>query len=119
MIEDFIFEQLKGLVADQVYPNQAPENTAAPYIVYKQVSGEVENSGGTIIQNDRWQIDSFPVEYRAGKILARDIRAAFPTSGVVNEICVIRVEFGGPEDLYDTEVERHYQSTDLLIEYQE
>ena len=119
MIEDFIFARLRSLVSDRVYPNQAPPDTPFPYIVYKQVSGVPLDSGGTMIHSDRWQIDSYPNEYRAGKILARAIRAAIPTTGVHDSICVIRVEHEGPEDMYDNGVERHYQSSDLLIQYEE
>ncbi|QCT61233.1 DUF3168 domain-containing protein [Staphylococcus aureus] len=38
-LESDIFDTLKGLVSNRVYPDVAPANAAKPYIVYQQISG--------------------------------------------------------------------------------
>ena len=39
-VESDIFNTLRGLVADRVFPDVAPFNTPRPYITYQQVGGE-------------------------------------------------------------------------------
>lgn len=38
-VEKGIFDALRGLVADRVYPDVAPEAAARPYITYQQIGG--------------------------------------------------------------------------------
>jgi hypothetical protein len=38
-LESSIFDALKGLVTNRVYPDQAPQKVDLPYIVYQQVGG--------------------------------------------------------------------------------
>ena len=42
-LEAAIFEALKSLVANRVYPDVAPEKVARPYITYHQVGGAAVN----------------------------------------------------------------------------
>ena len=42
-IESQIFAALKGLVANRVYPDLAPDAAVRPYIVYQQVGGKAVN----------------------------------------------------------------------------
>lgn len=42
-VESVIFDTLKGLVANRVFPDIAPAGTARPYITYQQVGGEAVN----------------------------------------------------------------------------
>ncbi|WP_298406566.1 DUF3168 domain-containing protein [Janthinobacterium sp.] len=59
-IETALFEALRGLVADRVYPDLAPENTVRPYITYQQVGGDAVNFVENTIpskKNARMQIN--------------------------------------------------------------
>lgn len=59
-VETFIFEALRGLVNDRVFPDVAPEQTPRPYATYQQVGGESVNfvdSGVPSLKNGRWQIN--------------------------------------------------------------
>jgi len=42
-VESSIFNALKGLVSNRVFPDIAPELTARPYITYQQVGGLAVN----------------------------------------------------------------------------
>jgi hypothetical protein len=42
-IEATIFNTLKGLVANRVYPDVAPEGASRPYITYQQTGGQAIN----------------------------------------------------------------------------
>lgn len=59
-VETIIFEALRGLVNDRVYPDVAPEQATRPYITYQQVGGEAVNFVDTAVpsmKNGRWQIN--------------------------------------------------------------
>lgn len=59
-IETALFAALRGLVADRVFPDVAPENTPRPYITYQQTGGDAVNFvEGTIPskKNARMQIN--------------------------------------------------------------
>lgn len=38
-VEKQIFDALRALVSDRVYPDFAPENAARPYVTYQQIGG--------------------------------------------------------------------------------
>ena len=52
-LESTIFEALKSLVANRVYPDLAPENTARPYITYHQVGGAAVNFIDSAVPSSR------------------------------------------------------------------
>ena len=59
-MEIALFEALRGLVSDRVYPDVAPENTIRPYITYQQVGGDAVNFVESTIpakKNARMQIN--------------------------------------------------------------
>lgn len=115
MIEDWLYTRLTG-AGVPVYPVEAPPKTDPPYIVYKQVSGSIRpDDSSTTIASSRWQIDSYPADYRAGKLLVGTIMSQF-TPGFVDGQCVYTLEWEGPTDIFNPRVERHYQSTDLLLQ---
>lgn len=39
-VESDLFDTLKGLVSNRVYPDLAPAEAAKPYVVYQQIGGE-------------------------------------------------------------------------------
>jgi hypothetical protein len=58
-LESLIFDALKGLVSNRVYPDLAPEGEPPPYIVYQQVGGNPTNfTEGTspALKNGRVQV---------------------------------------------------------------
>lgn len=75
-IESQIFDALKGLVANRVYPDFAPEAVARPYIVYQQVGGEAVNfldPTAPSKKNGRWQISVWATSREQAATLARQI----------------------------------------------
>ena len=59
-IETALFAALRGLVADRVFPDVAPENTPRPYITYQQTGGDAVNFVENTIpskKNARMQIN--------------------------------------------------------------
>lgn len=59
-VESIIYEALRALVNDRVYPDVAPEETPRPYITYQQVGGNSVNFVDPTIpskKNGRWQIN--------------------------------------------------------------
>jgi hypothetical protein len=58
-ISRVIFDLLKGLVGDRVYPDLALENTVRPFIVYQKVGGRAVNFVEATVpskRNGRFQI---------------------------------------------------------------
>lgn len=59
-VETIIFESLRALVNDRVFPDVAPEQTPRPYITYQQVGGESVNFIDSAVpskKNGRFQIN--------------------------------------------------------------
>ncbi|MGK5028503.1 DUF3168 domain-containing protein [Janthinobacterium sp. MDT1-19] len=59
-IDIALFEALRGLVADRVYPDLAPDDASRPYITYQQVGGDAVNFVESTIpakKNARMQIN--------------------------------------------------------------
>jgi hypothetical protein len=58
-VETLLFNALKGLVSNRVYPDEAPEGVVAPYIIYQQVGGNSTNyrdGSAPALKNCRMQI---------------------------------------------------------------
>lgn len=119
MIERYLYACLSPIGA--AYGGQAPSDAPYPYIVFRQVSGtDQPQDVDTVSQSDRWQIDSYAGgDYSAGRALAKSINAAIDKRGLHNGICIHAVRIDGPEDLYNEQVEQHYQSSDVIVHYSE
>lgn len=78
MIEEDIFNALKGLVSNRCYPLLMPENPSYPSIIYTRISSTPENTlnGGATIDLVRFQIDSYAETYSAARTLATSVRTA-------------------------------------------
>ncbi len=78
MIEEDIFNALKGLVSNRCYPLLMPENPSYPSIIYTRISSTPENTlnGGATIDLVRFQIDSYAETYSAARTLAASVRTA-------------------------------------------
>lgn len=81
-VEALIFTSLRGLVADRVFPDVAPELTARPYITYQQVGGAPVNFiGGTVPskKNGRFQINVWADTRAAASAMAISVEDALRT----------------------------------------
>lgn len=78
MIEEDVFNALKGLVSNRCYPLLMPENPSYPSIIYTRISSTPENTlnGGATIDLVRFQIDSYAETYSAARTLAASVRTA-------------------------------------------
>lgn len=78
-IESSIFDALKTLVSNRVYPDIAPENAVRPYITYQQVGGEGVNfvdSTTPSLKNARMQINVWADTRAAAATLAGQVETA-------------------------------------------
>lgn len=79
-VEADIFNLLKPLVSNRVYPDVAPAGAAKPYIVYQQVGGEALGFLGNDIpskKNGRFQVSCWAVSRSAASTLALQVENAF------------------------------------------
>jgi hypothetical protein len=73
-LEANVFDALKALVGNRVYPDVAPAGTDTPFIVYQQVGGEAINfleAGMPGVRNARMQISCWAQSRLAASALAR------------------------------------------------
>lgn len=78
-----IYARLSGLASGRIYPVMAPQNVAAPFIVYSTVAAThlrnmVESSSKV---NTRAQIDVWATTYAAAQTLAASVRSAMEPNG--------------------------------------
>lgn len=96
-IEERIFDTLKGLVANRVYPDVAGPSVGSPYITYQQVGGSAINfleSGIVGKRNGRFQVNC----WTNSRIAAAEL------SGLVEDAMVVSLEasvLGAPIATYD------------------
>jgi hypothetical protein len=77
--ESLIFDALKTLVANRVYPDVGPPGVVRPYITYQQAGGRPVNflEGTTPSkENSRMQINVWATTRPAAKLLAKQAEAA-------------------------------------------
>ena len=82
-LESNIFDALKSLVSNRVYPDTAPLGTTAPYITYQQVGGVAENfleSAPVGKRNARIQVSCWATTRLAANTLARSAEDAMVNS---------------------------------------
>lgn len=83
-VEDDIFNALKGLVSNRVYPdeNDAP-TIVTPYIVYQEISGDalvfLEQSEPSK-ENGRYQFTCWDRTRKASKALSKQVQTALTMS---------------------------------------
>jgi hypothetical protein len=78
-LESDIFDAIKGLVGNRVYPDLAPDKVAKPYVVYQQVGGFGVNFMDSTIpskKNARIQISVWSGKRDEVATLARSIEDA-------------------------------------------
>jgi hypothetical protein len=75
-VEADIFTALKGLVANRVYPDVAPDAVLRPFIVYQQVGGTAVNFVEPAVpgkKNGRFQVSVWADTRSAAATLARQV----------------------------------------------
>lgn len=74
-VEPAIFELLKSLNSNRVYPLNAPQNATAPFIVYNRVDSERWRAvnGPSGIAQATIQVDVYAATYQAAKELALSV----------------------------------------------
>jgi Na+-translocating ferredoxin:NAD+ oxidoreductase RnfD subunit len=79
MIEKDIFDALKGLVNNRVYPMVMPQNPTLPALVYTRIATNAQNTidaPPSTLDQCLMQIDAYAETYLAAKELAESMRAA-------------------------------------------
>ena len=100
--ESDLFNTLKTLVANRVYPDLAPLNTARPFIVYGQVGGESLAFLNNVLpdkKHGRFQIDVYADSRAACAVVALQVEAAMSAATVFNARAI-----GAPTSTYEPEV---------------
>lgn len=79
-----IFAALKGLVSNRVYPDEAPQDAALPFIVYRVSAQEVIQTidGAVLATVDTYSIDAWAETRSGAETLQNQIRAAMTSSGL-------------------------------------
>jgi hypothetical protein len=100
-LESDLFDALKGLVGNRVYPDVAPQGVARPYIVYQQVGGRAVNFVDPTVpskKNARIQVAAWADTRAAASALGRQIEDTLRAAAAL-QITVL----GAPVATYDEE----------------
>lgn len=84
-LESDLFDAVKALVGNRVYPDAAPFGAARPYITYQQVGGEAANYLESALvgkRNARMQVNCWSDTRLATMALARAAEDALVTSSL-------------------------------------
>lgn len=104
-VESIIFDALKSLVSNRVYPDIAPENATKPYITYQQVGGEAVNFIDTTVpskKNARFQINVWSQTRLEAASLSRQIEDAIRVVSTLQTTVL-----GAPAALYEADTKLH------------
>lgn len=112
-MEKDIFDTLKGLVANRVFPDFAPVETARPYITWQQVGGKVINGLSNTTpdkKNAVVQVNVWADTRASANPLALQVEAALRTSSLF--VAVPEAAFVGS---YDADVPVYGTRQDFSI----
>jgi hypothetical protein len=102
-VESDLFDRLKTLVTNRVYPLAAPPGVVTPYIVYQKVGGlpvTFVESAMPSKANARFQITAWATTCLAASALIRAVDASLRTSAV------LRAEpLGGVVDTFEPDTQ--------------
>lgn len=75
---------VSGLVGTNIFPIYATQNTPAPYIVYRRITGlSINGIGGELgMTNGRFQIDVYSSTYTQAKLLSGYVKTAMKNSSM-------------------------------------
>lgn len=86
-VESTIYEALKSLVGNRVYPDVAPPNTTRPYITYQQIGGRPINfveAAVPSMKNGRWQINVWADTRASAAAISQQASDALKTTIALN-----------------------------------
>lgn len=112
-VESDIFNTLRGLVADRVFPDVAPFGTQRPYITYQQVGGEALAFMDNALpdkKHGRFQINVWSDTRAEAADLASQVEAAMVAATAFQARAL-----GAPVALYDSETELRGSMQDFSV----
>ncbi|KIF80778.1 DUF3168 domain-containing protein [Noviherbaspirillum autotrophicum] len=112
-VEADIFNLLKGLVSNHVYPDTAPAGTPRPYITFQQVGGiPLSFMEGAVPskKNGRFQVNVWADGRTAASALALQAESAFITATTIQA-----VPLGGPIALHEDELKLYGTQQDFSV----
>lgn len=119
--QDGAIAALVAVIADRLYPVEAPQDVVLPFGVFTQISGDedIHHGGKSGWGSMRVQYDFYSTKFHEVHDAARALRAEFEGRSVQlavgTLICFCRVET--EFDDYDSEERIYRRSLDLLFEY--
>ena len=126
-IEALIYTRLSGfaglaaLVGTRIYPNVAPQNVAAPYIVYRRVTagrpGAMQADTGIV--RGRFQVDVFDGTFDGAAAVREQIRQALQRWRSAGPPVVQATFLDTQIDLYEDDTGLHHLADDYEINYLE
>lgn len=112
-LESAIFDALKGLVSNRVYPDVAPENTTRPYITYQQVGGQAVNFLDTTVpskKNARIQINTWADTRQGAAVLSRQVE------DTLRGVAALQTQaLGAPVSIYEMETKLRGTRQDFSV----
>lgn len=127
-IEAEIFTRLStetafdDLVAGRVYPLQAPQGVAAPFVVYRQIDAVRESGMGadSDVVACRIQLDAFAATYDDVKEVATELRKALQRwRNPALSTPVLETYIATEADFLESEIGLYRSTTDIQIWYRE
>lgn len=100
-VESNLFDALKTLVSNRVYPDVAPQTVARPYITYTQVGGRAIaylESAVVGLRNGRFQVNVWADSRLAAMNLCRQVEDTLVASTTLRAI-----PLGAPVSVYEPE----------------
>lgn len=101
-VESSIYDTLKALVANRVYPDLAPLNTVRPFITYSQVGGEALSFLENTLpdkKHGRFQIDVYSDSRAACASVALQVEAVMTAATAFQSRAI-----GAPVSTYEPDV---------------
>lgn len=100
-VEKAIFDALRALVGDRVYPDVAPDDTARPYITYQQIGGRPVNyldGGAPTTKNARFRVNVWANKRAEAAAVNAQIEAALrATPALRTTVATNAVALADPE----------------------
>ena len=109
-IEADLFNSLKTLVSNRVYPLVMPQKGTLPAIVYARIANNAQNvlEGGASIDQIRFQVDTYATTFAAARQLAAQVRSAMEGAGY-------KATLQTEQDFFEAEVNYYRVSQDYYV----
>jgi hypothetical protein len=109
-IESQIFDALKSLVNNKVYPIVIPQKATMPAVVYNRIATNAQNvlAGGATIDQIRFQVDTYATTFAAARTLAAQVRLAM-------EGAIFKATLQSELDFFEDEINYYRISQDYYV----